>query len=102
MAFGEADLLGAFLTDFAVPVVLGLATTRGILDQETAAELDGIARAADVEQLSVLVKTGVLTSLGIGSSLTVDGVAYVVRDVRREPPDGALTRIWLAEPGAGS
>jgi hypothetical protein len=96
VGFRDGDILDVFLTHFAVPVVMGMVATRGILDQETTGELEGYARVADVEDLSVLVKTGVLTALAIGSSLTVDGVPYIARDVRREPPDGALTRAWLA------
>lgn len=78
-----------------VNVVLGYDSTWGVVDLmddllHEEAEIRGTDR-------SVVVKTGALSELAIDASVMVDGVEYTVRDFARLEPDGALTRIWLAE-----
>lgn len=78
-----------------VPVSVGSTTTRGLYDKATKAEsLTGKDYApALVGSPSVLLET--VADLGMNDALTVDGVAYVVRDYLAES-DGETTRYFLA------
>jgi hypothetical protein len=77
-----------------VPVVVGSTTTRGLYSATTKAEsLTGKDYAPDlVGSPSVLLET--VAGLGMDDPLTVDGTAWVVRDLLMES-DGALTRYFL-------
>ena len=93
---GDLDVLVA---DFGVPVVFAGAPA-GLLGIEDVAGLDVFA-VTELPRVSatdrtVLVKTSALAAFGgIDAALTVDGVAYVARDVLLAPPDGAYTVIAL-------
>lgn len=93
--FRAADIPG-LLADFGVDITLGLVTVKGILDDGEECVLDGEAGAGFQQgQPSVIVQTGALAGLDVGSSLTVDGVAgRIVRECRKVG-DGALTRVYV-------
>jgi hypothetical protein len=95
MAFSPLADLPFLLSDFGVPVVAGSVQTVGILDLTTASETFGSETAQVVLQVpSVLVRTGSLPAVKTGSAITVNGVAYTVRD-RQAESDGALERLFL-------
>jgi hypothetical protein len=77
-----------------VPVVYGAVQARGHFRQDTAVADDGTGTVL-TEDRSVLVRTGALGTVTRGSAITVDGLAYQVRDALRDG-DGTLTRIILA------
>ena len=96
-----ADDLTTILADakvvgIAVSVVHGTTTVNGILDDGTGVQTDESGLAMEIEPLSVLVKTGAITPAA-NDAITVDGVAYRVREARPEPRDGKLTRIILVK-----
>jgi hypothetical protein len=70
-------------------------TVRGILDDAEGRE-DQSGFGLLQRSRSVLVETAALADLVSDTAITVDGVAFVVRDFTREAADGALTRIVLA------
>jgi hypothetical protein len=95
------DDLTAILADaktkrIAVSVVHGTTTVNGILDDGTGVQTDESGLAMEIEPLSVLVKTGAITPAA-NDAITVDGVAYRVREIRPEPRDGKATRIILVK-----
>lgn len=100
MAFGDEDL-DTFLSDFAVPVVYGATSTRGILrvyDQgNPAPESDNSSIGRWVE---VLVKTGSLPGLAQETPITVNGPYYRVHSFDRMN-DGAFTKLTLQATGGG-
>lgn len=91
--YREAEI-PALLRDFGVDVTLGASTVRGVVDQTDEGTLQGSGPAAMIEEsIVVTVQTGSLPGLAVGSSITVGGDAYVVRD-RRKIGDGALTALY--------
>ena len=95
MPFSPLADLPFLFSDFGVPVVAGSVQTVGILDLTTSAESFGSETSDVVMQIpSVLVRSGTLPAVKVRSSITVDGVAYTVRD-RRAESDGALERLFL-------
>ena len=95
MAFGDADR-DVFLETavHGVAVVFGATTTTGIYDEQTVEVLDGQVMGQLAIEKSVRVKTGAFTPT-LSSSITVNSVAYTIRDFRELPPDGRFTRIAL-------
>lgn len=77
-----------------VPVVVGSLTTRGLYSASTKAEsLTSKDYAPElVGSPSILLET--VEGLGLDDALTVNGKAWVVRDLLVES-DGALTRYFL-------
>ena len=95
MAYGDADRAYLLGQDFGVDVTYSATTVSGIVDEVTDDMLPGVM----VSQLglirSVLVATGSISPVA-GQAITVDGTSYTVYEVRREAPDGRLTRVLLA------
>lgn len=94
--FGDADI-DVMLADFGVPVAMGSVTVKGIVDQYHD-ELGGSDQGPQfvTRRISVRVKTGVLSALTSGASITVDGTAMKVLQALEEG-DGAITRIDCAK-----
>tara|TARA_Y100000004_G_scaffold190105_1_gene246715 strand:+ start:494 stop:784 length:291 start_codon:yes stop_codon:yes gene_type:complete len=76
---------------FTVPVVFGSTTSVGYFESPTEIIADGVVLTTD---FAVVVKASDFSSVTNGSAMTVDGVAYTVR----EPmflDDGRIMRIML-------
>lgn len=76
---------------FTVPVVFGSTTSVGYFESPTEIIADGVVLTTD---FAVVVKASDFSSVTNGSAMTVDGVAYTVR----EPmflDDGKIMRIML-------
>ena len=83
--------LDAFFTAFAVDCLSGAYAFRGHLDRDYANTL-GIANAAPIlHAQSVDVTAGAIVT---GGAITVDSVAYTVREIR---PDGTGITILVLE-----
>lgn len=78
--------------EFAVLAIWGALQTEVILSAPNEDILNGRAQGIAYE---VLLPTAAFPGIVRGESVTVNGVAYVVRDVRRED-DGAIKRLLLA------
>jgi hypothetical protein len=96
VALGDADLPG-ILGELGVPVVFGATTTTGILDQNTDQLFQGDDDSPELlgAAVVVVVQTASLPGIQAGSSITVNGVPYVVLQ-RLRMDDGALTRLACA------
>lgn len=81
--------LAPFFADFAVPATLGGASLRAIIDTQTIDET-GVA----TQEPSALVASP--TTAAPDDTFVAAGVTYKVREVLKEPPDGAFTRLFLA------
>jgi len=95
MAFGSSDI-PAMLELLGVDVVLGDLTVKGLKDQsvpELGLAAPGAGGVSESETV-VTIFTGSLPAIAVGSSLTVDGVAFVVRSVR-PMEDGELTQVLV-------
>ena len=93
MALSFTEDLDAFFDTpgFTVPVVHGVTTSVGYLDQPSEIIADGVVLTTDY---AVVVKTSEFSSVARGDAMTVDGVAYTVR----EPmllDDGKIMRVML-------
>jgi hypothetical protein len=89
MAWTE-DLAPLF-ADFGVTVRHGARKALAIFDAPTTTALGGLV-SLDDHQLTLA--TGDLPDLGHGDTVTIDGTAYVVREVM-QLDDGALQRVTL-------
>lgn len=83
--------LSLFLADFGLPVTAGAVTGVGILDMPSQVVADGMVLTTDYTLTARYVDFG---GLLYGDGLTVDGVNYQVREVRRLD-DGAFVEIAL-------
>jgi hypothetical protein len=93
MALSFTEDLDAFFDTpgFTVSVVHGVTTGVGYLDQPSEIIADGVVLTTDY---SVVVKTSEFSSVARGDTMTVDSVAYTVR----EPmllDDGKIMRVML-------
>lgn len=95
MAFTED--LGAFFSsdDFAVNVTWGVQTATGILNAPDETAGVGVVGALSREYLLIYPVTK-LVGLSTGQTLTVDGAAYTVREVRGID-DGNIMNATLAK-----
>lgn len=92
MAFDAlADDLGVFLDDFAVSATAGSTTANVILDQPSQVLAGDMVLSTDYQ---ITARASDFGSLVSGDSITVDSVAYTVRDVRLID-DGLLCEITL-------
>jgi hypothetical protein len=89
MAFSEP--LDLFLADFGLPVTAGAITGVGILDMPTQVVADGMVLTSDY---SLTAKTADFGGLLYGDGITVDGVNYQVREVRKLD-DGQFCEISM-------
>jgi len=76
MAFTED--LSIFLADFGVSCTAGAITAKGIIDMPSQIVADGMVLTTDYTLTALASDFGNLTR---GSSITVDSVAYTVREV---------------------
>ena len=92
MAFVEdSTTLSAYLNDFGVSCTSGGTTGLGILEQPDQILAGDMIISTEYE---LITKTSDFGSLVSGDSITVDSVAYTVRDLRKEN-DGVFCRISL-------
>ncbi len=77
-------------------VVFGGVTTYGHVDygDEEILEEGQVATIARVR--TVLIATGILSSIDRSETIVVDGTTYVITDHRTEN-DGLETRLWLGD-----
>ncbi len=93
MALSFTEDLDAFFDTpgFTVPVTFGMTTGVGYFESPNEIIADGVVLTTDY---AVVVKTSDFSAVTNGSSMTVDGVAYTVR----EPmllDDGKIMRVML-------
>ena len=81
-----------FFTDFAAAGTVNGVAVSGILDIEDFDEGPG----AITQRTSVLLKPTTAVTPVVGHAAVFGGVTYTVRQILREPPDGALTRLVLS------
>lgn len=91
MAFAET--FAGYFADFAIAGTVNGVAVRGILDLETFDEGPG---STVTQRTSVLLEPGAAVTPAANQAAVFEGVTYTVRQVLREPPDGALTRLILA------
>jgi hypothetical protein len=89
MAFTED--LGIFLADFGVSCTAGAVTALGILDMPSQVLANGMVLSTDYTLTAKASDFGTLTH---GSSITVDAVAYTVREVMLMD-DGKIVQLGL-------
>jgi hypothetical protein len=95
--FQEGDVQALINNAGGVSVTVGAVTANGLRDVTDEEAFVGQVGLAIGRQVSVIVKTGTFPALAAGVSITVEGTAYKVVEVRRIE-DGALTRVLCAEP----
>lgn len=83
--------LDGFLADFGVTVTNGVTTTTGVLDMPSEVIAGGMVITTDY---SLTIKASVYPTLKYNDALTVNGVAYTVREVRLQD-DGAFATVYL-------
>tara|TARA_R100001510_G_C7489472_1_gene97923 strand:- start:103 stop:393 length:291 start_codon:yes stop_codon:yes gene_type:complete len=95
MALSFAEDLDAFFDTpgFTVPVVFGGTTSVGYFDSPDQIIADGVILTTDY---SILVKTSDFSAVVQGNTMTVDGVAYTVREAMKLD-DGKIMRIMLMQ-----
>jgi hypothetical protein len=84
--------LSAFFADFAVNATLNASALPALVDTSSLIELDGIVTQAP----TAMIRTADAPSAVPGQVFVASSVTYIVRQVLKEPPDGALTRLVLA------
>lgn len=89
MAFSET--LAPYFADFGVAATRGADSAKVLLDAPTRAVLDGMALSDDY---AITLPSSGLPNLARDESVTVDGAAYVVREVA-QLGDGKLKRATL-------
>lgn len=92
--FGEDDL-DDFLADFGVPCTAGSTSFVALLDQ--ADELLDLTRVAAHSREYLITYRTSAVSLTRGQAVTVDGVAYTLREAPRQVDDGAFSRALLSK-----
>lgn len=91
MAFTEN--LSVFLYDFGVPVVSGAYSGSGIIDMPSEIIAGGMVLTTDYQ---LTVNTSDFPTLARGDAITVEGVAYTVREARMAD-DGKFTNVFLSK-----
>jgi hypothetical protein len=85
------DIPDVFLRDFGLPIQFGSARAKGILDMPTEIVAGGMVLTTDY---SLTYRTSDLPGLEYGSTVTVDGLQYTVREVRLQD-DGVFSIAYL-------
>lgn len=80
---------------FSSAVVMGAQNTRGILDVTEVVEKDHSSFDVFVRKRTCLIRTGSLTGLLAGATLTIDGVTYTLHDWQKREDD-AVTELIVA------
>lgn len=93
MAFAED--LDVFLSDMGLPCVAGSASFLVLKDEPD--ELAQLADAAAVSRLYGILYPTASATLKRGDALTVEGVAYKVREVPRQVDDGVWSKATLTK-----
>ena len=92
MAFVEAP--DAFLNDFGVTCQIGAGSTfLGLLMMPTEVIAGDMVLSVDY---SLIAKTADVSSAARGTSITVDSVAYTVRE-NRQQDDGVFSELFLSK-----
>lgn len=89
MAFVET--FAPLFADFGVAATLAGVAVRGILDVDSPNEFEAITQGP-----SFLLQPTTAVTPAAGQALVVGSTSYIVRQVLKEPPDGALQRLVLA------
>lgn len=84
--------LSPLVADFGVDATLAGASLRAIVDTESFIEVDGVM----TQRPSAQVISSAAPAAAPGQTFVANAVTYTVRQVLREPPDGALTRLVLS------
>lgn len=87
--------LSGFLRDWGVPCIAGAQQFLGMLDQPD--EVLSLERARIHSRQYDLTYITAEATLHEGDPLTVDGVAYTVREAPRQVDDGAFSRVLLSK-----
>lgn len=82
-----------FLADFGVPVVFGSYTGMGILDMPSEIIAGGMVLTTDYQ---LTVRTSTFPGMDRGDSITVNGVAYTIREARTQD-DGVFSNVFLSK-----
>tara|TARA_S200000501_G_C20592770_1_gene642319 strand:+ start:82 stop:360 length:279 start_codon:yes stop_codon:yes gene_type:complete len=85
--------LDTFFSDFGNAVIANGASYKGILEQPDEMIADGVVLTTDYE---LTAKNSELGSLSFDSQISIDGVNYKVRNVRKID-DGILCKIALTK-----
>lgn len=86
-----SENLDVFFADFGVPVTDGATTTTGVLDMPSEVIAGGMVITTDY---ALTIRSSVYPNLKYADPLTVDGVAYTVREVRAQD-DGVMSVVYL-------
>ena len=84
--------LSLFFADFGVAATLAGSAVAAIVDTQSLIEVDGVM----TQQPTALVVSSTASAAVPGQAFVASSVSYTVRQVLKEPPDGALTRLVLA------
>ena len=87
----DATTQDVYLSDFGVTCIAGSTTGLGVLEQPDQILAGDMIISTEYE---LFAKTSDFGSLVATDSITVDNVAYTVRDIRKEN-DGTFCRISL-------
>lgn len=88
-----SENLDGFLADFGVPVTNGVTATTGVLDMPSEMIAGGMVITTDY---SLTIKSSVYPNLKYDDPLTVDGVAYTVREAKLQD-DGKFSIVYLSK-----
>ena len=91
--YGDADIDYMVGHDFAVTVVYQAQSVSWQLDERGDEPLRGHVSGVSGTELSIYGRAGSLTGLAIGQAITVDGIAYVIRNI--QPEDQQMVRVFL-------
>jgi hypothetical protein len=92
-----AELTIVFLRDFGVPCMCGAYAFTGILDApDDTLNMGGVNVLSTMYVLQVQSSDVVAGSIASGSTITVNGQAFVVRDVL-SVDDGVLSHLTLSK-----
>ena len=86
------ESLTPFLADFGQAATLAGADVTAIVDTQTIEDVAGALTQAP----SALLTAAAAASAAAGQAFVAGGVTYTVRQVLKEPPDGAFARLVLA------
>lgn len=90
--FGAGDV-PALLRTLGLPIELGTAATRGLVDRRGRDVLDTEGMAGiGVTDVIVTIETGSLPSAAVGASLSVNGDSMLISAMRKIE-DGVLTEL---------
>lgn len=87
------DDLDVYLADFGVPCVVTTHTFLGILNQpDDAMQFDAAIVQSNIRELTVKTSDISAASIGVKTSISIDGASYEVRSLE-EPDDAAFTTL---------